>query len=190
MVSCICLRTHCYGHVIRHDDGSTSSETASTIPVEEAEPKEEDVEVVEMATAAPEEEDFQNERLPISEGKRAMTIAVADDQGVAGFIKQGSFVDVVTIMTAPEDSKKEQHDAATLLLQNVKVLAVGHAADDEETNKRYQMVTIEVSPEQGLILSFATQYDLHLLLRQEGDDVLESDKTHVHEDDLHKGVFK
>ena len=83
-----------------------------------------------------------------------------------------------------------QHDAATLLLQNVKVLAIGHAADDEETMKRYQMVTIEVTSIEGLTLSFATKYDLHLLLREEGDTEIEPDHTHVHEDELHKGVFR
>ena len=72
----------------------------------------------------------------------------------------------------------------------MKVLAVGHAADDEETMKRYQMVTIEVTPMEGLTLSLATKYDLHLLLREDGDNEIEPDHTHVHEDDLHKGVFR
>ena len=131
-----------------------------------------------------------NEMIPVSKGNRAMTIAVTDVQGIAGFIKPASYVDVVANLTVPEDQKGEQHDAATLLLQNVKVLAVGHAADDEETMKRYLMVTVEVTPKEGLTLSFASKYNLHLLLREDGDKEIEPDHTHVHEDDLHKGVFR
>lgn len=136
------------------------------------------------------EEEQRNELIPVTKGNRAMTVAVSDVEGVAGFIEPGNFVDVVVIMTVPEDQKDRQHDAATLLLQNVKVLAIGHGADDAETMKRYQMVTLEVTPHEGLTLSFATQYELHLLLRGEGDQQIESDRTHVHEDELHEGVFK
>lgn len=136
------------------------------------------------------EEELGNEMIPVTKGNRAMTIPVTDVQGVAGFIEPGSHVDVVVNLTVPEEQEGLQHDAATLLLQNVKVLAIGHSADDEETMNRYQMVTIEVTPVEGLTLSFAAKYDLHLLLREEGDNEIEPDRTHVHEDDLHKGVFR
>lgn len=135
-------------------------------------------------------EEFKNELLPIEEGKRAITVAVNDSQGVAGFIEAGSFVDIVAVMKVPEEYAEIQHDSATLLLQNAKVLAIGHAADDEETMERYEMVTIEVEPIEGLMLGFATKYELYLMLRGEGDDLLEPERTHVHEDDLHKGVFR
>ncbi|MCJ8009234.1 Flp pilus assembly protein CpaB [Lederbergia wuyishanensis] len=136
------------------------------------------------------EEPKKNEIISISNGKRAMSVAVQDPQGVAGFITPGSFVDVVAVMKVPEEYKEKQHDAATLLLQNVKILAIGHAADDEETKKRYQMVTIEVTPKEGLALGFATNYDLYLMLRSEGDDKVEPKHMHIHEDDLHEGVFR
>ncbi len=131
-----------------------------------------------------------NEILPVQKGNRAMTMKVTDVTGVAGFIEAGSYVDVVGVMTVPKEYKDTQHDSATLLLENVKVLAIGHAADDEETMKRYQMVTVEVSPKQGLALGFATRYELYLMLRQEGDKKLAPEGTHIHEDDLHEGVFK
>jgi pilus assembly protein CpaB len=130
--------------------------------------------------------------IPVSEGKRAMTIATTDVQGIAGFLSPGSYVDVIAVMESPEKQAEEepQHDSATLLLQNVKVLATGHSADDEETMKRYQMVTVEVTPKEGLILGFSTRYELYLMLRQDGDDIIEPDHTHIHEDELHEGVFK
>ncbi|MGB5944464.1 hypothetical protein, partial [Paenisporosarcina sp.] len=62
--------------------------------------------------------------------------------------------------------------------------------DDEETKNRYQMVTVEVTPKEGLILGFSTRYELYLMLRQDGDDLIEPDHTHIHEDELHEGVFR
>lgn len=135
-------------------------------------------------------EEVVNEVIPISAGKRAMTIAVTDVQGVAGLVSPGSYVDVVAVMQVPEEQAEFQHDSASLFLQNVKVLAIGHAADDDETVKRYQMVTVEVTPEEGLKLGFSTRYELYLMLRQDGDKTIEPDHTHIHEDDLHEGVFK
>jgi len=130
--------------------------------------------------------------IPVSQGKRAMTIATTDVQGIAGFVKRGSYVDVIAVMEGPEKQAEEepQHDSATLLLQNVKVLAIGHSADDEETKNRYQMVTVEVTPKEGLILGFSTRYELYLMLRQDGDDLIEPAHTHIHEDELHEGVFR
>lgn len=130
--------------------------------------------------------------IPVSKDKRALTIVTTDVQGIAGFLSPGSHVDVIAVMEEPEKQAKEepQHDSATLLLQNVKVLAIGHSADDEETMKRYQMVTVEVTPKEGLILGFSTRYELHLMLRKDGDDNIEPDHTHIHEDELHEGVFK
>jgi pilus assembly protein CpaB len=130
-----------------------------------------------------------NEILPISKGKRAMSIQVADVQGAAGFIKPGSHVDVVAKLIVPEEAKEGQHNAATIILQNVKILALGHAADDAETRKRYQMVTLEVSSKEGLALGLATKYELYLMLRADGDIKKDSFHTHIHEDELHKGVF-
>ena len=128
--------------------------------------------------------------IPVSEGKRAITIATTDVQGIAGFVTPGSYVDVIAVMQGPEEKEEAQHDSATLLLQNVKILAIGHSADDEETMKRYQMVTVEVTPKEGLILGFSTRYELYLMLRQDGDDKIEPAHTHIHEDELHEGVFK
>ncbi|WP_423799539.1 Flp pilus assembly protein CpaB [Neobacillus sp. SAB-20_R2A] len=127
--------------------------------------------------------------LPISEGKRAMSIQVPDPFGVAGYIKPGAHVDVVAKLLVPGDAKPGQYPAEKLILQNVKVLALGHAADDAETKKRYQIVTLEVAPKDGLALGFAMKYELFLMLRKDGDEKLESDPTHVYENQLQEGVF-
>lgn len=127
--------------------------------------------------------------LPISEGKRAMSIQVPEVQGVAGYLKPGAHVDVVGKLAVPADAKPGQYNAETVLLQNVKVLALGHAADAEDAKKRYQIITFEVSPQEALTLGFASKYEFYLLLRKEGDDKLEPDHFHVFENQLHEGVF-
>lgn len=159
----------------------------ATQPTTASKDKEKETEQV----AKTDEEEDVEDILKVSSGKRAMTIEVTDVQGVAGMIRPGSSVDVIAVMESPEeDSQKSKHDSATILLQNVNVLAIGHAADDEDAKKRYQMVTLEVTPREGLVLGFSTRYELYLMLRPEGDDQLAPEKTHVHEDELHEGVTK
>ncbi|RPF55848.1 Flp pilus assembly protein CpaB [Aquisalibacillus elongatus] len=138
-----------------------------------------------------------NEMLEIEDGKRAISIEVSEVEGVSGFIEPGDFVDLVTIMNAPsdeeaaeEDIDPNQHNAATLLLQNVRVLAIGHAIHSKEEARNYRMVTLEVDPNEGLHLGFATKWNLYLMLRGEDDNEVYEDRTHVHEDELHEGVFR
>lgn len=139
------------------------------------------------------EEEQPNTMVPITKGKRAMSIQVNVVQGVSGFIQPESFVDVVAILEASEEFEytADQHDSATLLLQNVKVLAIGHSADTTEEARRYETVTIEVTPKEGLLLGFAIrdQNQIYLTLRSEGDSTIEKKSTHIHEEELHKGVF-
>ncbi|WP_158674441.1 Flp pilus assembly protein CpaB [Lysinibacillus antri] len=137
----------------------------------------------------------ENTLIPITEGKRAMSLQVSVVQGVSGFIKPGSLVDVVAVLNPSEEEFKYtagQHDSAALLLQNIKVLAIGHSADLPEEAKRYETVTLEVTPREGLLLGFAIRDEnqIYLTLRSEGDSSIETETTHIHEDELHKGVFK
>lgn len=164
-------------------------------PVEEPEVTEEIEVESEETEVAEEPKEEPNTMIPITEGNRAMSLQVSVVQGVSGFIQPGSYVDVIAILEAEEKEFQYaagQHDAATLLLQNIKVLAIGHSADTIEDAKRYETVTLEVTPNEGLHLGFAarSQNQIYLTLRAEGDSSLEPDATHIHEDDLHKGVFK
>lgn len=125
----------------------------------------------------------------ISKGKRAVSIEVKVPEGVSGYIKAGSYVDVVANMTPPKSAPPNQEDDARILLQNVKVLAVGARADDTASRKKYNLVTLEVSPNQGVALSFATKYDLYLMLRNDTDHDEGNSTAPIQESDLHKGVF-
>ncbi|MCF6137283.1 Flp pilus assembly protein CpaB [Pseudalkalibacillus berkeleyi] len=124
------------------------------------------------------------QKLTISEGKRAISVDVKFDQGVSGNITVGSYVDVVYVSSSlgeHPDAENSKKDEAKLLLQNIKVLAIGHAADSEQEAIRYQTVTFEVTPQQGLTLGFATRGELHLMLRTKGDQKIEKEKLTITE---------
>jgi pilus assembly protein CpaB len=77
----------------------------------------------------------------IADGMRAITIAVNDVRGVAGFVHVSDRVDVLLT--------RNDHSQADVLLQNIKVLAVDQQAGDEKADKPAiaKAVTLEVSPE-------------------------------------------
>ena len=101
----------------------------------------------------------------IEKGKRAVTVAVDDVRGVAGFIFPGDFVDVV--LTRTNNSIGPQ-DFAEVILQHVKVLAIDQMAGERQERPTVaKAVTVEVSPEQALKILLATNVGkLSLILRQ------------------------
>ena len=97
-------------------------------------------------------------------GMKAVTIRVDEVKGVAGFVLPGDRVD---IFLTRSESKQQFTD---LLLQNIKVLAVGRSADDrEEKPAVVKAVTFEVNPvaAQKLVLA-SSAGRLSLVLRRAG----------------------
>ncbi|MCU9613530.1 Flp pilus assembly protein CpaB [Caldibacillus lycopersici] len=105
--------------------------------------------------------------LSIEAGKRAMSIPVDQVQSVSGFVEPGSFVDIVAVL--PDATTGEK--VSKILLSHVKVLATGKdlQPNSEETEEAYQMVTIEVLPEDGARISFAKEMGV-LTLMLEGSN--------------------
>ena len=104
----------------------------------------------------------------IEKGKRAVTVAVDDVRGVAGFIFPGDFVDVVLTRT---NNGVGPEDFAEVILQHVKVLAIDQMAGERQERPTVaKAVTVEVSPEQALKILLATNVGkLSLILRQPGE---------------------
>jgi|GEM_PF-3109793 len=116
-------------------------------------------------------------QLKIGEGMRAISVAVEEAEGVAGFLSPGSYVDVVSLLPGPNGEVQ----AAKMLLQNVKVLAVGNTVENPGENSdatgsmglagegegsSYRTVTLEVKPEQGTSLAYANvKGDITFMLR-------------------------
>ena len=110
----------------------------------------------------------------IEKGKRAVTVAVDDVRGVAGFIFPGDFVDVV--LTRTNNSIGPQ-DFAEVILQHVKVLAIDQTAGERQERPTVaKAVTVEVSPEQALRILLATNVGkLSLILRQPAEAAMAPD---------------
>ncbi len=108
----------------------------------------------------------------IPDNMRAMTVPVNEVVGVAGFIHPGDFVDVVTTMQTPLNGHSgEMQFRAKVVLQNIKVLAVGEdLMADESKPVKVPVVTLLVSPEQSERLALAsTQGKLQLTMRAQRD---------------------
>jgi pilus assembly protein CpaB len=110
----------------------------------------------------------------IEKGKRAVTVAVDDVRGVAGFIFPGDFVDVV--LTRTDNSAGPQNFSA-VILQHVKVLAIDQMAGQRQEHPTVaKAVTVEVDPDQALrILLAANVGKLSLILRQPAEVALAPD---------------
>ncbi len=99
----------------------------------------------------------------IEPGMRAVTVAVDDVRGVAGFISPGDYVDVA--LTRTDNSAGPVSD---VILQHVKVLAIDQISNARQDNPKVaRAVTLEVSQEQALKILLATNIGkLSLILRQ------------------------
>jgi pilus assembly protein CpaB len=108
----------------------------------------------------------------IPAGMRAMSVAVNEVVGVAGFVTPGNHVDVVATMSRDENS------VSRVVVSNVKVLASGTRYDQERSRSGEAMqstvVTLLVTPEDGERIALASvEGKLHLTLR----NPLDQDRT-------------
>ncbi len=112
----------------------------------------------------------------IPDNMRAMTIAVNEVRGVAGFVLPGNRVDV--LLTYAKEGKKKDYSTSTLV-QHVLVLGVDQISSEKEDEpKVVNAVTLLVTKKQGKILTLAqTVGALTLLLRNESDVVISAEAS-------------
>ena len=112
----------------------------------------------------------------IEPGMRAVTVAVNTTSGLENHIRPGNSVDVVMYYTTEGVNGGEGESVANYLMQNITVLAVGNTLNKgSAAPEGYGTVTLMVTPEQALDLSFVEQYHaLRLIMRSSVDeDVVE-----------------
>ena len=103
----------------------------------------------------------------IPRDKRAITVAVSDVTGVAGFVKAGDYVDVLITF---DKSIIGQH-MSNIMLQNALVLASNkndnmESAKDKKEIEKMASVTLAVTPDEASKLALATEKGkIHLALR-------------------------
>jgi pilus assembly protein CpaB len=110
---------------------------------------------------------FMTYRVP--PGHRAVTVAVNEVAGVAGFLSPDNKVDVV--LTTPIPGKQNE-TISKIVLQNVPVLATGQIAQEQKDGKPIVVptVTLDLTPDDAekLVLA-ASKGSLQLLLRNFSD---------------------
>jgi pilus assembly protein CpaB len=104
----------------------------------------------------------------IPEGMRAVSVAVNDVVGVAGFVTPGTMVDVlVTGMIAGQNTSGASTITRTIL-ENVRVLAAGQKIEQDRDGKpqTVPVITLLVTPEDaGKLTMASTEGKIQLALR-------------------------
>jgi len=105
----------------------------------------------------------------IPEGMRALSVAVNDVVGVAGFVTPGTMVDVlVTGAISGSNQRGDVGNITRTILQNVRVLAAGQKVEQDPTGKpqTVPVITLLVTPEDASKLTMAsTEGKIQLALR-------------------------
>jgi pilus assembly protein CpaB len=103
----------------------------------------------------------------IPEGMRALSVAVNDVVGVAGFVTPGTMVDVLVTGKA-NTSNGAQQSITRMILENVRVLAAGQKIEQDREGKpqTVPVITLLVSPEDAAKLTMgSTEGKIQLALR-------------------------
>src|ERR1700742_2419860 len=108
----------------------------------------------------------------IPEGMRAMSVAVNDVVGVAGFVTPGTKVDVLVTGKLVGANHTEDDTITRTILENISVLAAGQKIEQDREGKpqTVPVITLLVSPEDAARLAMAsTQGKIQLALRNTVD---------------------
>lgn len=110
----------------------------------------------------------------IAQGKRAMSIEVNEQTGVAGFVLPGHRVDIVRYVPPDKNDVKGKMATAETVLQDVLVLAAGQIFNrTEDKSVLSRTVTLEVTPEQvDQLVAARSDGPLSLALRGRDDHEL------------------
>jgi pilus assembly protein CpaB len=106
----------------------------------------------------------------IPQGMRAMSVAVNDVVGVAGFVTPGTMVDV--LVTGAVTGGQGGGNITRTILENVRVLAAGQKVQQDQQGKpqTVSVITLLVSPEEAAKLAMgSTQGKIQLALRNTVD---------------------
>src|SRR5271154_4849949 len=108
----------------------------------------------------------------IPEGMRALSVAVNDVVGVAGFVIPGTMVDVLVTGKASGAGRGGDENITRTILENVRVLAAGQKIEQDREGKpqTVPVITLLVSPEDaGRLAMASTEGKIQLALRNTVD---------------------
>lgn len=94
----------------------------------------------------------------VPDSKRAVAIGINNISGVAGYIKEGDYVDIyATLDVAGTSGVGEEATYTVLTLQDIEVLAVGSNFGKDEGGGGDNTITLAVSPQQASALILASE---------------------------------
>lgn len=108
----------------------------------------------------------------IPQGMRALSVAVNDVVGVAGFVTPGTMVDVLVTGKIEGGSHGTEDTITRTILENVRVLAAGQKIEQDREGKpqTVPVITLLVSPEDaGRLAMASTEGKIQLALRNTVD---------------------
>jgi pilus assembly protein CpaB len=108
----------------------------------------------------------------IPDGMRAVSVAVNDVVGVAGFVAPGTMVDVLVTGAAVGSNDSRPGNVTRTILENVRVLAAGQRIQQDRDGKpqTVPVITLLVSPQDAARLTMAsTEGKIQLALRNAVD---------------------
>jgi pilus assembly protein CpaB len=111
----------------------------------------------------------------IPEGMRAVSVAVNEVNGVAGFVIPGTMVDILVTGRLSGKTADANDNITRVILENVRVLAAGQQVEQDREGKpqKVPVVTVLVTPEDATKLTMAsTEGKIQLALRNTIDSVL------------------
>ncbi len=104
----------------------------------------------------------------IPDGMRALSVAVNEVVGVAGFVIPGTMVDVLVTGKLPGTSRGGDENITRTILENVRVLAAGQKVEVDREGKpqTVPVITLLVSPsDAGKLAMASTEGKIQLALR-------------------------
>ncbi|MFZ0522948.1 MAG: Flp pilus assembly protein CpaB [Candidatus Acidiferrales bacterium] len=111
----------------------------------------------------------------IPEGMRALSVAVNEVVGVAGFVIPGTMVDVLVTGNVAAGGRAGTQNITRTILENVKVLAAGQKIEQDREGKpqNVPVITLLVTPEDAARLTMAsTEGKIQLALRNAVDSTV------------------
>ncbi|MGA8982078.1 MAG: Flp pilus assembly protein CpaB [Candidatus Acidiferrales bacterium] len=111
----------------------------------------------------------------IPEGMRALSVAVNEVVGVAGFVIPGTMVDVLVTGNVAGGGRGSSENITRTILENVKVLAAGQKIEQDREGKpqTVPVITLLVTPDDAARLTMAsTEGKIQLALRNTVDTKL------------------
>ncbi|MEI7542424.1 MAG: Flp pilus assembly protein CpaB [bacterium] len=117
----------------------------------------------------------------VPSGLRAIAISVDEESSVGYMIKPGDMVD--TLLTYEQGEGKSTHNVTAIILQAVQVVAVGTELRETEEGKKYNSLTLAVTPEEAELITFASSRGrISFILRPIGDNTREQIKLTAFDD--------